>query len=214
MKNSEAGFTLFEVVLAVAIFAVAALLIGTTLFAMQRSWSRIKKQSARLKTYQCIDRVVDYAVRNAVPFKWPDPNSKDRLVFKGDSDELILAYLHRVTNIEKGGIRFIKLFVEDGKLIALYRHTPILYWLNEDLDSTCQREVIAGGVKEISFLYADREDDGITWEDDWDEKTEKNIPLGIQMTVEFENGRKVSWLRRTAGSSFESSYGKRETVIK
>jgi type II secretion system protein J len=214
MKKSEAGFTLIEVVLALGIFAVISLLIATTLFTMQRSWSRIRKQSKRLKAYQTIDRVVDYAVRNAVPFKWQDKNLKNRLVFKGDSNEVVLAYLHRVTNVKKGGIRFIKLSLENGELIALYRHTPILYWLNEDLESICQKEVIARDVESISFLYADREENGIAWSDDWDEETEKNIPLGIQMTIEFKNGRKASWLRRTAGSSFESEYGKRETVIK
>ena len=135
-------------------------------------------------------------------------------MFKGDSNELVLAYLHRITNVKKGGIRFIKLSLEDGKLIAYYRHTPILYWLNEDLASTCQKEVIAKNVENVSFLYADKSENGITWCDDWNEELEKNIPLGIQITVEFKNGRKISWLRRTAGSSFESEYGKRETVIK
>ena len=214
MKKSEAGFTLIEVVLAIAIFAVISLLIATTLFTMQRSWSRIKKQSKRLKAYQTIDRVVDYAVRNAIPFKWQDRNLKNRLVFKGDSNELILAYLHRVTNIKKGGIRFIKFSLKNGELIAFYRHTPILYWLNEDLESTCQKEVIARDVESISFLYADKNENGISWTDDWNEELEKNIPLGIQITITFKDGRKVSWLRRTAGNSFESEYGKRETVIK
>jgi len=214
MKKSERGFTLIEVVMAIAIFAVISLLIATTLFTMQRSWSRIKKQTNRLKAYQTIDRVVDYAVRNAVPFKWPDKTFKEQLVFKGDSNEVLLAYLHRVTNVKKGGIRFMKLVLEDGELLAYYRHTPILYWLNENLESTCQKEVIAHDVENISFLYADKTENGITWVDDWNEELEKNIPLGIQMTIKFKDGRKVFWLRRTAGSSFESEYGKRETVIK
>jgi hypothetical protein len=89
-----------------------------------------------------------------------------------------------------------------------------LYWLNEDLGSTCQKEVIAQDVENISFLYADRDENGITWVNDWNEEIEKNIPLAIQMTIKFKDGRKVSWLRRTAGNSFETNYGKRETVIK
>ena len=143
MNRREAGFTLFEVVLAVAIFATVSLLVGTTLFAMQRSWKKIKKQSALLKTYQAIDRIVDYAFRNAVPFKWRDDKLKDAQIFKGDSDELILAYLHRVGNPELGGIRFIKFFVKNENLIVLYRNTPILYWADNDLESTCKKEIIA-----------------------------------------------------------------------
>ena len=214
MNIKAKNFTLIEVVLALGIFAVVSLLIATTLFTMQRSWSRIKKQSKSLKAYQTIDRVVGYAFRNAVPFKWQDKNLKNNLIFKGDSNEVVLAYLHRVTNVKKGGIRFMRLALEDEKLIVYYRHTPILYWLNEDLASTCQKEVIARDVENISFLYADKSENGISWSEDWNEELEKNIPLGIQLTIKFKNGRKVSWLRRTAGNSFETEYGKREKVIK
>ena len=214
MKRKAKNFTLIEVVLALGIFAIVSLLIATTLFTMQRSWSRVKKQSKQLKANQTIDRVVDYAFRNAVPLKWPDKNMKNRLVFKGDANEVVLAYLHRVTNAKKGGIRFIKLVLEDENLIAYYRHTPILYWLNEDLESTCTKEVIARDVESISFLYADKDENGTNWNEDWNEELEKNIPLGIQLTIKFKGGRKVSWLRRTAGNSFETEYGKREKVIK
>ncbi|MDD5597507.1 MAG: prepilin-type N-terminal cleavage/methylation domain-containing protein [Victivallaceae bacterium] len=214
MRKSEAGFTLFEVVLALAIFAVASLLTGSTLYAMQRSWKKIRVQSVRLKTCQSVDRVLDYAFRNAVPFKWQDKNLKESLVFKGDRQELILAYLHRVSNVKNGGIRFIKFCVENGNLTVYYRPTPILYWLKEDLESACSREIIARDVEKISFLYADRNAESLNWEDAWDEEKEKNIPLAIQMTVEFKDGSKVSWLRRTAGNSYETTYGKRETVIK
>jgi type II secretion system protein J len=214
MKRSEAGFTLFEVVLAISIFAVASLLVGTTLFGMQRSWKRIKEQSDKLKTFQGIDRIVDYAFRNAIPFKWRDDNMKDALVFKGDPDELVLAYLHRVTNVKKGGIRFIKFHLEDSDLVVYYRHTPILYWNNDDLESDCSKEIVARDVERVSFLYADLLESGINWSEDWNEEVEKNIPMAIQMTIEFKGGKKVSWLRRTAGNSYETTYGKRETVVK
>ncbi|MDD5727520.1 MAG: prepilin-type N-terminal cleavage/methylation domain-containing protein, partial [Victivallales bacterium] len=196
MKRSESGFTILEVVLALAIFAMASLLTGSTLYAMQRSWRQIKKQSAYLKTCQTVDRVVDYAVRNAVPFKWRDQNLKASLVFKGDPEELILSYLHRVSSLEDGGIRFIRFCLEDGNLAVYYRQTPILYWLNEDLETGCRKEIIAREVEGISFLYADRNADSLNWQDDWNEENEKNIPLAIQMTICFKDGRKVSWLRQ------------------
>ena len=70
-----------------------------------------------------------------------------------------MAYLHRVSNVKNGGIRFIKFCVENENLIVYYRPTPILYWLEEDLNSTCSKEIIARKVERISFLYADRDAD-------------------------------------------------------
>jgi type II secretion system protein J len=210
MNKREAGFTLFEMVLAVAIFSMVGLLIGSILFSVQRSWSRIRKHAAELDSFQKIDRVVDYAFRNAIPFKWTDNNLKESQIFQGEPESIILAYLHRINNPKAGGIRFIKLFVQDGRLIAQYRKTPILFWNDEPRVERVKQEVLAKNVKDISFVYADREGDEIIWFDDWDEEQKKQIPLAIQMTIEFDNGTKELWLRRTSGSSYDSALGKRD----
>ncbi|MCP3965530.1 MAG: prepilin-type N-terminal cleavage/methylation domain-containing protein [Lentisphaerae bacterium] len=208
MKRSEAGFTLFEVMLAIGIFAVISFLVASILFGMQRSWIKIKINSHYLNNDRGIDRIADYAFRNAVPFNWPDQNRRPRQIFTGASNSMTLAYLHRVTAPAQGGIRFIRLFVRNKKLIAAYRNSPIIYWVDENLDEHSQQEVIADNVESISFLYADRINGAINWTSDWNPE-KPYIPLAVQMTLKFQNGDSVSWLRRTAGSSYETHLGRR-----
>ena len=50
----------------------------------------------------------------------------------------------------------------------------------------------------------------IEWTDTWVEDDHNGIPLAIQLTVEWLDGTKERWLRRTAGSSGNSTYGDRE----
>ena len=65
--------------------------------------------------------------------------------------------------------------------------------------------ILAENVANLTFTYADYdEDDEIEWLEVWDqddEEYEDRLPAAVGFTVEFENGEKLSYLRRTAGLS-------------
>ena len=197
-------FTLLEIVLALAIFSVIATLAGSILFSSQQGWSVVRESSAELETLQRLDRIADTAFRNASPFHWPDENNRNMQLFRGKPAFLRLAYLHRVNDPAEGGLRFLELSREESELVARYRRYPII----ADHDGECRREVIASGVRRLAFSYAFRENGEIVWQPEFDAEAAETIPAAIRMDVEFENGRQVSFLRRTAGNSAVSSYGK------
>ena len=65
----------------------------------------------------------------------------------------------------------------------------------------------------MSFQYAEvgeTEDAEIEWLDEWDEDEHAAIPLAIRMTLEWKDGRREYWLRRTGGSSLHSTFGYRQ----
>ena len=202
-------FTLLEMVLSVAIFAMIMVTIGTGMFSIQRTWKRMSKKNDELKIFQTLDRVFDTAFRNTVRFTWHNDNFQQKSVFLGNNNECIIAYIHRITLPSDGGIRFLKLYLDGNNLVAAYRKYPILYW--EENNREIQKEVLATNIKNISFLYAGRDNNEIIWTDDWDEENNQNIPLAIQITVEWENGLQEQWLRRTAGAGKFESYGKKVT---
>lgn len=207
MKLTRHSYTLLEMVLAVGIFLAVICVVSSGLFAVRQTWEKVKKHNGSLERLQRVDRVIDSAFRNVIPFKWCDENNESRQIFLGRSNSLQMAYQHRVGKISEGGIRFIAFEVRDEKLLALYRKTPIIPWLNEGAPLT--QEILAENVAGISFKYADKQNDEIVWLDDWDEEN-PNIPLAIQITIEWADGRKESWLRRTAGSGLNESLGVRK----
>ncbi len=202
-------FTLLEMVLSVAIFAMIMLTIGTGMFSIQQTWKRMSRKNDELKVFQTLDRVFDTAFRNTVRFTWPNDNFQKKSIFLGNNDECIIAYIHRITLPSSGGIRFLKLYLDNNNLVAVYRKYPILYW--EENNQKIQKEILATNIRKINFLYAKRENNEIVWIDDWDEENNQDIPLAIQITVEWENGTKEQWLRRTAGAGKFESYGKKVT---
>lgn len=205
-------FTLVEVVLALGLLCLVAVLAAGILQSVQRLWAGVQENSTELEALQNIDRTADTCFKNMVPFHWPDEETKtDRQIFRGNHDSILFAHLHRSVGLDSGGIRFIELRLENKQLIARYRETPLLYWLGEPVDdSTTMKEIIAENIGSLSFEYADREGDEIIWYEDWDEDNKKQIPLAVLMKIRFENGDEEQWLRRTAGNSWNTSYGRRQ----
>ena len=210
-KSRKHSFTLVEMVVAMAILVVVATIIGTASAAFYNGWQRAVKYTEKLKTSQAIDRMMDQCVRNLIPFKWRDENNSERFVFEGDYDSLHFTTLRRSLPGDRGALLFIRLRLEDGNLIAEYSEYPRLPW-EEEGSQEYTREVLAGNVKSISFLYAEKNsDDEIEFLDLWEEDYHEAVPLAIQLTVEWNDGSTERWLRRTAGASANSTYGRRQT---
>lgn len=194
-------FTLLELSIAVGILAVVMAVAGMALQGAQQTWRKVSEQDGRLRQYQAIDRIAETAFRNAIPFNWQDRNNKEALCFDGKSDSVMLPYLHRIGNRELGAIRFLRLYVKDGGLYAEYRHTPVIP-LESDHDDNFELELLADNVKAIKLCYADYDKEKLVWYDSWDNDRLKNLPVALQLEVEFADGAKQVWLRRTAGNGF------------
>jgi len=206
-KNS---FTLIEVVVALAIFATVMTLAGAGLSASVRSWEKVGRAKDRLAERVAIDSLANNVIRNAIPFTWPDSISKkEKPVFKGERDSLRVASRRWMGSIAEGGILFVELSCRNGSLLARYSKIPITDATPEP--GALSEEVIASGVERISFLYADRnEREEIIWQESWDSEQNENLPLAIQMKIDWRDGRSEVWLRRTAGSGFRENFGLRK----
>lgn len=203
-------FTLIEMILAVAILMLVFVAAGTCLMSVQQTWVRSQQRSERLKKLIIIDKIVEANFPNIVPFEWRDDKLKKRNIFYGDDNKVIFAVAHRVNDMHEGGLRFISIFRDSNdQLIIAFRNTPILFW-DEGLTPT-KDEIIAEDIESLRFTYADMDRErNLIWEEDWDEEERKNIPMAIQMTIEWRDGTKHSWLKRTAGSGKRENYGKRD----
>ncbi len=197
-----------EMITAVAILAVVGLLIGSSIHIFYKSYSNAQRIGTELKRNQAIDRIADNYFANAVPFTWQNENLESKYVFMGDVNELYLTALRRTYGDTGSALWFLRLYRDGEQLKCDYSPTPILPWKDLPVHKF-RTEIISDGVREISFKYAESRDSKIEWEEVWNEDDHNGIPLAIQMTVEWTDGTIERWLRRTAGSSGNSTYGNR-----
>ncbi|MBR7119035.1 MAG: prepilin-type N-terminal cleavage/methylation domain-containing protein [Lentisphaeria bacterium] len=214
-RTTHNPFTLIELVVAMAIMIVVALIIATAGHTFYNAYSRSLKASKKLKMYMAIDRIWDTGVRNMVPFRWKDDENVSRFIFEGTENTLLFTALRRAHGDDPNGLIFIKLEVENSRLIAYSSFYPMRFWLEDEVtDQKIEKEIIAEQVKEITFEYAeaDSEEGEIEWLESWEEEEHAAIPLAVRMKVEWLDGTVEYWLRRTAGVDAKSTFGYRETV--
>jgi len=203
------NFTLMEMVVAISIIMIVFLIAASGLWIVQRAWKKSSLYNDRLSKRIIIDKLVNSHFRNIIPFKWNDRKlMKNTPVFLGDRDRINFASLHRINDVQEGGIRFVSIFVQNNQLVALYRKTPLLYW--DEAQTEGNREILAEGVESLEFTFGDLNNERIVeWFDDWDEENEKYLPMAIQMKVNWLDGTSDVWLRRTSSSSKRSNLGRK-----
>lgn len=212
-------FTLLELIIAMALLGALAALAVAIGSAVTASWSRILGRQEQFAELMTLDRTLDSMLSNTVPFSWKDEDENAMQFFRGDSDRLRLAYRHTVSLGDSIGIRFLEMYVNtDGQLIAEYASQP--FWDPADLGEAIQMSVLAEGVREVSFRYADLREDGEaedppewmeTWlPEEWPDIRQRGVqrvPLGVMVTVEWEDDRVETWMRRTGGNSRHTRFG-------
>jgi prepilin-type N-terminal cleavage/methylation domain-containing protein len=193
-------FTLLELLIALVILGLLTAVLMGAVNAITGSWGRLLREEERFAELLLLDRTLDQILVNALPFMWRDEELKLLPAFAGEPHRMRLAYRHRLNSTADGAIRFVALELDRGSLKAYSMERPFLDWSRPT--SAWHETLLAHGVKAVRFLYADWNpgDKRLEWSPDWDRERQE-IPLGIQVTVEWEDGRVESWLRRTAGNS-------------
>lgn len=201
------AFTLLELMIAVVILALITALLFAAGNAITQSWGRLTREEARFSELMALDRTLDHIMTNAIPFLWTDPDTNGpKPAFLGEPDRIRLAYRHALNTLADGSLRFAGITVERGDLKIVYMERPFLTW--EKPQTAWRETVMAHGVRGLRLQYADWDpgEKAVVWYEDWDpERLE--LPLGIVVTVTWEDGREECWLRRTAGAGYYERFG-------
>ena len=207
------NFTLIELVVSIAILIVIAGIVGVSGAAFYNGYERSQRVTNHLKMLMAIDNLMDTHIRNMIPFKWKDEEGNSRLLFDGEENRIFFTTLRRSYGDRPGALIFVRVFVEDEKLIAEYSPYPRMPWLEEDDESMpMTREVLAENVLQVTFNYAEKStenDEAVDFLEEFREEENSVLPLAVLMKIEFVDGSKEQWLRRVAGVSKNSTFGYR-----
>jgi general secretion pathway protein J len=198
-------FTLLELVIATMLLLLIVATLYTAGSAVASSWERIRNESERFSEVLKLDRTLDGALANIVPFHWRDEEGRQINPFLGDTDKFWFVYQHRMNTVEQGALRFAHLRVHDDNLILYYQARPLL---NEENWELAQQSILAKAVDSIELSYADwTPDDGVVWVDEWNVDDDRlDLPLAVAVRVHWLDGRWECWLRRTAGNGYRERW--------
>lgn len=191
--GGAAGFTLLEVILAIAIFA----LMGGVLYgAFSLAHTAVEKSQVSFNRNQATRSVGDLLatyIRSAYPYR--ESIQEQTILFDGQSDSLtfVSAYSHAM-----GGRGIAKITIDKaegengGARISLAETAPVHMESGEG--GQTYRLVLQEGVREFRLAYLDAEGDKENWEERWDGKERPRLPRALRMSFRDGDGKEVRWV--------------------
>jgi prepilin-type N-terminal cleavage/methylation domain-containing protein len=162
MLRDEKGFTLIEILIALAILAMIVASTFTIFRSSSQSW---QKGETRRERYHNARTAVGRMSAEISQSVMPDKNSG---VFIGN----------------KNTVRFFSFVSNSGGIFEL---AQIEYWLNDKNRFLMRNEeILADNVSLVEFLYYD----GLIWTDIWDSKLtvkEEALPKAVKIKIKVED---------------------------
>jgi general secretion pathway protein J len=197
-RNSQVGFTLIEVLLALTIFA----LMGTILYgAFSLGHGAVEKSQKSFETNQklrAVDELLGSYIRSAFPYRSTPQTAP--LLFTGESAELTFVSSFSLAMGGRGMAK-VRLFWEGdekrGGTLRLEEETPVRVQDdegNEGHEGLRNGMVIREGVKEFRITYLDPQSEEEQWEERWDAGERNGLPRAVRLEYRTESGRKAQWV--------------------
>lgn len=198
--QTEKGFTLIEVMLAIAITAFVAMLSYNALSAAISSADRHEKKAGKLADIQLALTVLERDIRHAIRRSIRDDFDYEQAALLGGGQEQYILQLTRrgwdnpIGN-PRSELQRVRYELEGEEL---WRESwQMLDRVSED--ETLQKVLVLGAVKEfnISFLEGSAGASGGAplggeWTDSWDTKDDR-LPLAVKIELDIEH---FGWVKR------------------
>jgi len=177
------GFTLIEIMVAVAIFAVIASIVGPALFQFleirERAGAKQDQLEGLQKTFLFMANDLRYATNRLGKDEFGDPG--DATMTVGDDSLIDLTAAYPDLNLGGLGVpRRVRWQLEDGVLQRL--QSPVM---DPDGDTRVLKQSVLNDVRDVEIELSVVEDGRDNTSKKWDEQT--RLPDKIEITLTMEN---------------------------
>ncbi|MBI5195759.1 MAG: prepilin-type N-terminal cleavage/methylation domain-containing protein [Nitrospirae bacterium] len=170
------GFTLLELLIAMIILSLVAVVIGAGYHIGINAWEKGEAEINETQRLRAISALMSQQMKSMYPLKMKIDN-KDVIVFQGKSKSMLFAT--SLTN--EGGCKWIRYSFKDNTLFFREGLLPDKN-LEEKIEGNSEKEeVIDQNIPEFKFEYYSAKDD--SWKDEWD--FGETIPRQIRVTLSY-----------------------------
>ena len=191
MKRRADGFTLIEVVIAMALLATIMVLLYSGLTFALRSWDAGDANGRRVADRRLGENFLRREMTELFPMRWKDATTV-KFAFEGEQRHLRFVS-SRPAGLQKGGLSLVSLEVQDGderrRHLMMRRAQPD----DEAVDfaplEKAEPVLLIADVESAQFSYFGAESDFAepSWTDSWPHKAQ--IPLLVRLRVKMTDGR-------------------------
>ena len=183
VKRRSSGFTLIEVIVSVAIFAVIASIMGPALFQFLEVREKVGVKQERLeglqKTFLFLANDFRYAANRLGKDEYGDPSKATMLV----GDDSLVDFTVAYPDLNLGGTnvpRRVRWVLEENVLKRL--QSPVM---DPDSETRVMRQSLLSGVDDVDIEFSIVEDGRDSTSKKWDEQS--RLPDKISITIKMEN---------------------------
>jgi prepilin-type N-terminal cleavage/methylation domain-containing protein len=197
-KESEKGFTLIEVILAMTIFALMSMVLYGAFSLGHSAVEKSQRSFENNQKLRAVDELVGSYIRSAYPYRLSPQDAA--LLFEGEPAELTFVSSFSLAMGGRGMAK-VRLFWEGDEtragVLRLEEETPVRVLTeegNEGHQGLSNSLVVREGVKEFRITYLDPQSEEEKWEERWDTRERSTLPRAIRLHYLTKENREVQWV--------------------
>jgi prepilin-type N-terminal cleavage/methylation domain-containing protein len=193
-RRSQAGFTLIEVVLALAIFGLIGAILYGAFSLTQGALSKSQASFERNQKLRSFSDLLGSYIRSSYPYR---ASAQDQTIFyQGEEDSLTFVSSF---SLAMGGRGMAKIHIyrageanQNGSL-KLEEESPVR--INDaDEGGESNSITLQEGIGSLRIAYLDPQNADETWEDSWDGQERRMLPRAVRFTYRAQDGHEARWV--------------------
>lgn len=181
MRRRVSGFTLIELVVATAVFAVISVAAVTTVISTIETRDRVREQSTRLQALERTFLIMrqDFTQASARTIRDRFGDRRPAMLLEVETLELTRSGYVNPLNRPRSTLQRVAYFTEENVLIR--RHWQAL---DQPHDPQTSDAPLLEGVEDVGFRFLDQNRE---WLEIWPPAGEEGLPRAVEITLELED---------------------------
>jgi general secretion pathway protein J len=173
--REKTGFTLLELILALTILSMVALIIGSGFRLGIKAWEKGESEARETQRLRALSGLISQNVKSAYPYNMKIEQEKV-VVFEGDANSLL--FVTSFVEPRGGGFKWVRYSYSEGSLVFTEGKLPDKNFLDKIAEN---EEVIDSDIGEVTFEYLSSFEE--EWQESWD--LGEGIPVAVRVKIAY-----------------------------